>query len=362
MSLDDLRRQLDAIDQEMLQLLRRRAMTSQQVGASRPPKGARSTTRGVRSSYLPSSPPATSRPSSPDAVEAIYREILSVSRALQHVPEVAFLGPEHTFSHQAALKHFGSSCRFLPQSTIEDVFAAVERGTADRGIVPIENTTQGVETRTLDAFVNSPLLICAEAWVNVHVCLLATGKLEQIERVHSHPQPLAQCRQWLHQHLPEAQLVPHASTAAAAAAVAATGDPADAALSTKEAAVHHQLPVLAENIEDRPNNRTRFFVIGPTPTGPTGDDKTSLLFTTPHRSGALAAALVPLSAHQISLTLIQSRPAPARLEGPYIFYVDFEGHQEQPMVKAAIDELRERCQTLKVLGSYPASHLTFEST
>jgi chorismate mutase/prephenate dehydratase len=292
-------------------------------------------------------------PLSTPAIIGIYREILSASRALQRLPAVAFLGPEHTFSHMAALKHFGSRCHFEAQSTIEDVFSAVERGSVDQGIVPIENTIQGVETRTLDAFINSPLYICAEAWVDVHICVLTTGTMGQIKRVLSHPQPLAQCRQWLHAHLPEAELIPVASTAAAAAIIAEHDDPTEAALATAEAAVFHKLPILAENIEDRANNRTRFFIIGTTETGPTGRDKTSLVFTTRHRSGALAAALVPLSAHQISLTLIQSRPAPARMEGPYVFYVDFEGHQAEPMVKAAIDGLHEQCQTLKVLGSYP---------
>lgn len=351
----ELRCRIDQIDQELLTLLRQRAETSQAVGALKASEGRQVYDPQREAQLLAKLTAGDLTPLNASAIEGIYREILSASRSLQRVPVIAFLGPEHTFSHQAAKKHFGSRCHFDPQSTIEDVFSAVERGSVDLGIVPIENTIQGVETRTLDAFVNSPLLIEAEAWVDVHICLLTRGDMSQIKRVLSHPQPLAQCRQWLHHNLPEAQLIPVASTAAAAAAVAAANDPTQAALATADAAVFNMLPIIAENIEDRSNNRTRFFVIGKNETGPTGRDKTSLLFTTKHRSGALAAALVPLSAHQISLTLIQSRPAPSRLEGPYIFYVDFEGHQTEPMVKAAIDGLREQCQTLKVLGSYPTA-------
>ncbi|MGE5531520.1 MAG: prephenate dehydratase [Bacteroidota bacterium] len=354
-SLDELRIQIDSIDHELLELLRRRMITSEQIGALKAAAGRQVYDPQREKMLLAKLTANDHSPLTSGAIEGIYREIISASRALQRVPAVAFLGPEHTFSHQAALKHFGSRCHFEPQSTIEDVFSAVERGMVDEGIVPIENTIQGVETRTLDAFINSSLIIAAEAWVDVHICVLTHGDLSQIKRVLSHPQPLAQCRQWLHRNLPKAELIPVASTAAAAAAVAAEGDCTQAALSTAEAAVFYQLPIIAENVEDRANNRTRFFILSKNETGPTGKDKTSLLFTTRHRSGALASALVPLSAHQISLTLIQSRPAPARLEGPYIFYVDFEGHQEEPMVKAAIDGLREQCQTLKVLGSYPAS-------
>lgn len=355
MTLEQLRHQIDSIDQNLLQLLRERAELARQVGTLKAAAGREVYDPQREAELLAHLTASDLSPLPAAALRAIYREIISASRALQRVPVIGFLGPEHTFSHHAALKHFGASCHFAPQPSVEDVFAAVERGNVDLGIVPIENSIQGVETRSLDAFVASPLLICAEAWVDVHICLLASGDLDQIQRVHSHPQPLAQCRQWLREHLPGVETVPQSSTAAAAAAAAAAASPAEAALATAEAATFYSLPVLAANVEDQPNNRTRFFVVSHTKPGPTGRDKTSLLFTTPHRSGALAAALVPLSAHQISLTLIQSRPAPARLEGPYVFYVDFEGHQDEPMVKAAIEGLRLQCQTVKVLGSYPAA-------
>lgn len=355
MSLDELRAQIDTIDQEMLRLLRKRSEISRCVGQLKAESGRDVYDPEREAKLLARLTADDHSPLTSQAILAIYREIISASRALQRQPVVAFLGPEHTFSHFAAQQHFGASSAFQPQSTIEDVFSAVERGLADWGIVPIENSIQGVETRTLDRFVESSLLICNETWVDVHICLLAKGKMSQIRRVHSHPQPLAQCRHWLHEQLPGVELVPQASTAAAAATAAAANDPAEAALATAEAATFHKLNVLARNIEDQPNNRTRFLIIGHTSAGPTGRDKTSVLFTTRHRSGALAAALVPLSAHQISLTLIQSRPAPSRVEGPYIFYVDFEGHQDDAMVKAALAGLTEQCLMVKVLGSYPSA-------
>ena len=355
MSLDELRHQIDQIDHELLEILRRRAEVSRQIGALKAGQG-RGTYDPQREAQLLERLTANDlSPLTPQAVRAIYREIISVSRSLQRPLVVAFLGPEHTFSHLAALRHFGANCDFQPLSAIEDVFRSVERGNADVGLVPIENAIQGVETRSLDYLVNTSLSICAEAYVDVHICLLATGELHQIQRVHSHPQPLAQCRQWLHERLPEAVLVPESSTSAAAAAAAEAQDPAVAALATAQAAEFYGLRILAENVEDQPNNRTRFFAIGHGQPGPTGRDKTSVLFTTRHRSGALAAALVPLSAHQVNLTLIQSRPAPASLQGPYFFYVDLEGHQDEPMMRAALDGLREQCQTVKVLGSYPAA-------
>lgn len=355
MSLDELRGRIDSIDRRLLALLRERAEVAREIGALKAGEGLQVYDPEREARLLQVLSDAAVEPLTPQAVRAIYREIISHSRALQRPPVVAYLGPDHTFSHLAALQHFGAACLFRPQGSVEDVFGEVARGNAEFGIVPFENSIQGVETRTLDCFVDTSLLICAESYVDVHICLLGCGSLEQIKRVHSHPQPLAQCRQWLRQHLPNVALVPQASTSAAAAEAAAANDPGEAALATAAAGEFYGLNVLAENIEDLPNNRTRFFVIGHTEPGPTGRDKTSVVFTTPHRSGALAAALVPLSAHQINLTLIQSRPAPTRLEGPYIFYLDFEGHQSEPMVKGALDGLREQCQTLKVLGSYPAA-------
>jgi chorismate mutase / prephenate dehydratase len=354
MSLEQYRSQIDDLDHQLLELLRQRAELSAAIGREKTQSNLPVYDPQREEKLLQRLTANDLSPLTAAAVRGIYREIMSVSRALQQRLSVAFLGPEHTFSHLAALKHFGSAGDFVPQVTIEDVFQSVERGQCSLGVVPIENTIQGVETRTLDAFVASPLLICGEVYVDVHLCLLSNGPLAAIRRLHSHPQPLAQCRTWLRTNLPDVELIPQSSTSAAAAAAAQSADGSEAALATAEAGRYLGLQLLAANVEDQPNNRTRFFVISPAATAPSGRDKTSVLFTTPHQSGALYAALAPLSAHQINLTLIQSRPVPAQLQGPYIFYVDFDGHQDDVQVREAVRELERHCRTLKVLGSYPS--------
>jgi chorismate mutase/prephenate dehydratase len=355
MQIEDLRGEIDRVDRKLLELLRERAQISSQVGQFKAEAG-RDIYDPQREVQLLERLTATDlTPLTPQAIRAIYREIISVSRSLQRTPIIAYLGPEHTFSHLAALQHFGVSCDFRPLAAIEDIFHAVERCEADFGLVPIENSIEGIVTRSLDYLVDTSLSICAESYVDVRVCLLGVGSMAQIRRVLSHPQPLAQCQHWLREHLPQADLIPEASTSAAAAAAAAAADPAVGALATAAAGEHYGLSILADDIQDYRTNRTRFFVMGRCHPGPTGGDKTSVLFTTLHRSGALAAALVPLAAHKINLTLIQSRPAPAGLQGPYFFYVDFEGHQDDPMVQAAVAGLSEHCQKVKILGSYPAA-------
>ncbi|MCE5237529.1 prephenate dehydratase [bacterium] len=355
MPLDDLRGQIDRIDHELLRLLRERAQIASEVGQFKASQGRDVYDPQREARLLERLTTDDLSPLTPEAIRAIYREIISVSRSLQRTPVIAYLGPEHTFSHLAALQHFGVSCDYRPQPAIEEIFHSVERREADFGLVPIENSIEGVVTRSLDYLVDTSLSICAETYVDVRICLLGYGTVEQIRRVLSHPQPLAQCRHWLRKHIPMAEQLPEASTSTATAAVAEARDPEVAALGTAQAAEHYGVPVLADDIQDYRNNRTRFFVLGRCHPGPTGKDKTSVLFTTLHKSGALAAALVPLSAHQINLTLIQSRPAPTGLQGPYFFYVDFDGHQDDPMVHAALEGLSENCQKIKILGSYPAA-------
>jgi chorismate mutase/prephenate dehydratase len=353
MNLDELRQQIDQLDGQIVQLLRQRARVSLAIGAAKADQGRPIYDPQREAALLERLTAGDLTPLAPASITAIYREIISASRALQRCPVIAYLGPEQTFSHLATRKHFGSACQLVPQTSIEEVFRAVERGNADYGMVPIENSIQGVVTRTLDCFIDSPLLITCEASWDVHICLMSAGDLNGLQQVFSHPQPLAQCRHWLQENLPGVQLISESSTAAAAERAAA-GGPATAALGSVEAAQHYGLAVLATNIEDQPNNRTRFFVIGHTQPGPGSHDKTSVLFTTRHEAGALYSALAPLNAHHISLTLLQSRPAPARLEGPYIFYADFVGHESTLQIREALRELREHCLTVKVLGSYPA--------
>lgn len=350
MSLDELRARIDAIDERILELLVERAGLATEVGRFK-----EATDRPV---YAPHREAEIVRrltardlgPLDREAIAAIFGEIISACRALEQLPTVAYLGPEHTFSHLAARKRFGRRAEFVAAGSIADVFDAVERGTANFGVVPIQNSTEGVVGLTLDCLLTTPLRICAEIYVQVHHFLAAAGDLAQIREVRSHPQVLAQCRIWLREHLPGVAQV--ATSSSSAAAEAAAGNPAIAAICTREAAQAFGLTVLEERIEDLADNRTRFFVVGDLDVPPTGADKTSLVFTTPHRAGALHRALGTFAEHGINLTLIESRPARARL-WEYVFFVDFEGHQQDPGPAAALSALAEFCPLLKVLGSYP---------
>lgn len=351
MSLDELRDRIDRLDRQILDLLLERARIAHDIG--------RIKADNERAAYSPAREARLleellSRDLSPldaDAVSSIFREIVSVCRALQRRLKVAYLGPEHTFTHLAAQKHFGQSCDFLGQVSIPDVFLAVERTHADLGVVPIQNSTEGVVGATLDCLLDTSLRICAELYVPVHHFLLAGCAPDEIRAVSSHPQVLAQCRQWLRENLPAVEQVPTSSTSAAAQA--ATHEDGLAAIAPCQAAAAHSLGILAENIEDLPNNRTRFFVVGDLEPPPTGSDKTSVVFSTPHRAGALHQALTAFAEHGINLTLIQSRPARGKL-WEYVFFVDFEGHADDQAPARAVAQLRDYCALLKVLGSYPA--------
>ncbi|MFO7948147.1 MAG: prephenate dehydratase [Armatimonadota bacterium] len=353
MSLDDIRQRIDALDSEIIDLLIERAKTAEQIGQLKADSGKNVYDPAREAAVLEALVSRDLGPLDEDTLKAIYRQVISACRSLQYPLKVSFLGPEYTFSHVAALNYFGVSSEFQATPSIEDTFNVVERGTADFGIVPIENSIQGVEARTLDCLFETDLSICTETYVPVHLQLVANCSMDAIRTVHSHPQPLAQCRRWLRTNLPKADLVNEASTAAAAAKVAGKDDAA--AIATQEAAEAHGLKTLASNIEDQPNNRTRFFVIGREESTPTGNDKTSVIFTTEHRAGALYRALAPFSAHNLNLTLIQSRPMPGAVHGPYYFYVDFLGHAETVEVNEAIKDLREHCAFVKILGSYSVS-------
>lgn len=350
MSLEKLRADIDRLDARILDLLIERARIAQQVGTLKADSD--------RAVYAPDREAELLRrllqrdlaPLQRDAVTAIFREIISACRAVEQQLRICYLGPEHTFSHMAAQTRFGSRCQYLPAPSIADVFRTVEVGEADLGVVPIENSTEGVVAFTLDALLDTSLRICAELYVPVHHCLMGRGQLSDIRQVHSHPQVLAQCRMWLREHLPAVELVPTSSTGAAAAAAAA--DPALAAIAPQTAAAAYGLQLLATNIEDLPNNRTRFFVIGNITPSPTGRDKTSILFSTPHRPGALHTALGVLARHGINLTMIQSRPARGKL-WEYVFFADFTGHAQQQPQQEALAELRDYCALVKLLGSYP---------
>lgn len=353
MSLEKAREQIDRIDGQIVDLLRQRGLVAQEIGRIKGTTGQAVHDPAREAQLLDRLTRGDLSPLDKAAIVAIYRQIIAASRNLQRPLQVAFLGPEYTFSHVAALQYFGPTSRLSAVSAIEEVFTAVEQQNADYGIVPIENSIQGVEARTIDCLYETDLSICAESYVPIHLHLLANCELDQIEALHSHPQPLGQCRRWLRANLPGAQLINESSTAAAARAI--VDAPYHAAIAAAEAASAYGLQILASNIEDDPNNRTRFLVIGHHTAAPSGADKTSIVFTTEHRAGALYRALASFSAHGLNMTLIQSRPARGAVSGPYYFYVDLQGHADNIEVSEAVDALRPHCSFVKILGSYPSA-------
>lgn len=285
------------------------------------------------------------------AIRPVFREIISACRSLQGPLKLAYLGPEGTFTHLACARRFGGSTQFVPVGTIGDVFAEVEKGNVDYGVVPIENSSEGVVSHTLDMFVESNLKICGEILLEVsHSLLSRSGDLRKVKKIYSHPHAFAQSRKWLEANLPRVPFFEASSTAAAAKL--ATKDGTAAAIASELAANLYKLKVISRKIEDTPRNFTRFLIIGQKTTDPTSRDKTSLMFSIKDRVGALYRILEPFAKYQINLTKIESRPSKTKA-WEYIFYVDIEGHMADEPVKAALALLREECLFLKVLGSYP---------
>ncbi len=281
----------------------------------------------------------------------LFREIMSACRALQQPLNVAFLGPEGTFTQDAVYRHFGHAIDTLPLGAIDEVFREVESGGAHYGVVPVENSTEGVITHTLDRFMNSPLAICGEVELRIHHQLLSKEKdLASVSRVLAHQQALAQCREWLSRNLPGVERVAVSSNAEGARqAVKSAGA---AAIASRAAGEIHGLGILAANIEDEPDNTTRFLVIGTRTVAPTGDDKTSLVLSTPNRAGALARLIEPFARHGINMTRIESRPS-RRGVWEYVFFVDVQGHAQEASVQQAIAALEAQATMVRVLGSYP---------
>ena len=353
MNLDDWRSRINVLDRQLLDLLTQRAEAALQIGDLKrrndlppyvPEREAEVVDRLVDLNHGPL--PA-------ESVRAVWREIISACRALERPLPVGYLGPAGTFTHQAALQRFGHSARLVPVRTIVDVFDEVERGRAEFGVVPVENSTEGAVNVTLDRLIESDAKICGELRLDIaqHLLTRAT-ELAQIKRVCSHPQGLAQCRQWLAEHLPDATVEETASTAFAAEEAAR--DATVAAIASELAAELIGVPILRERIEDNPNNSTRFLVIGRRVMSATGRDKTSLLFSTRNEPGALVGALEPFRTGGLNLTKIESRPTKRR-PWEYVMFVDIEGHRDTPAVAAALEDIKERTLFLKLLGSYPAA-------
>jgi chorismate mutase/prephenate dehydratase len=294
-------------------------------------------------------------PLDPEEVARVFREIMSVCLALEQPLKVAFLGPEGTFTQTAALKHFGHAVRTHSLGSIPDIFREVEAGACDYGVVPVENSTEGVVSHTLDTFLNSPLRICGEVTLRIKHNLLGREiAMSAIRKIYSHSQSLAQCRGWLDLHLPMAERIAVGSNAEAARL--AVEEPGVAAIAGDSAAEIYQLKVLARNIEDEPGNTTRFLVIGKQDAAPSGEDKTSLMFTTQNRAGGLHTMLSPFAEHGISMTRIESRPS-RRGQWDYVFFVDVDGHREDADLYHALEELERVAAQVKILGSYPKAVL-----
>jgi len=351
-SLTDLRRELDVIDHEIVAAINRRAQLAQQIGELKQNAAQTVFDPEREQAVLQQAVANNSGPLAAAAVRAIFRELISGSRAVQMPLRVAYLGPEFTFSHLAAIERFGQSAELVPVGTIAAVFEEVERGHAQFGVVPMENSTDGRVSDTLDCFSRSHVRICGELPLRIHHCLLGIGKREEVAGVYSKPQPLSQCRNWLARHLPNADLQEVASTAEATKRV--KDDPHAAAVASAQAAVNYGLPVLVENIEDNPDNVTRFGVISTSTSPPTGLDKTALMLEIAHQPGALADAMAIFKRNRLNMTWIESFPIPGS-RGRYLFFVEFEGHQDEPPARRAITTLTKNSLRLEVLGSYAQS-------
>lgn len=350
-TLSDIRRKIDALDQRLVQLLSARARLAQQAwqakngAAAYKPEREAQVLRRVRELNV--------GPLSGAALDRLFTEIMSACRALEDQLTVAYLGPEGTFSQEAVIKHFGSATGAQPQASIDEVFRAVETGAAGYGVVPVENSTEGAVGRTLDLLLHTSARICGEVMLPVRQCLMSVARNRgDIRVVYSHTQSLAQCQNWLSRHLPQAERVAVVSNAEAARL--AGKDKKTAAIASRTAAALYGLRLLARNIEDDPKNTTRFAVLGSEDVPPSGRDKTSLVLSTRNVPGAIHDLLTPLARHGVSMTRLESRPArTGRWE--YLFYVDIEGHCQDPRVAKALASLERKAAFLKILGSYPAS-------
>jgi chorismate mutase/prephenate dehydratase len=344
-----LRTQIDRIDRELVERMNERAELARQIGHIKRSNGEAAYDPSREEMVLERVASANEGPLSDASLKAVYRELISGSRAIEQHIRVAHLGPAWTYSHLAALHRFGSSVEFVPVASISAAFEEVHAGHSHYGVVPLENSTDGRIADTLDNFSRLPVKICAEVPLRIHHTLLAACDRASIREVYSRPQALSQCRNWLARHLPNARLIEVTSTSAAAETAAKI--PHAAAIASRQAGVHYGLDVLAEDIEDVADNTTRFAVIGHADAKRTGKDKTALMFETEHKPGGLADALSIPKKQKLNLTWIESFPMPGKERG-YIFFVELEGHRDDLRVRRAIQALEKRCTRVVVLGSY----------
>lgn len=349
-TVEKIREEIGKKDRQILQLLNRRSSLAQEMGRIKKQLSRDVYDPSQEARILASLARANEGPLPDEALSTIYREIFSSSRQLQLPLTVTCLGPEASFSHLAALAQFGRSPQITLEKTIGQVFDRMEKGKASFGVVPFENSIEGSVKMTLDRMISTPLKVRAEVFLRVSQCLMACGKGREIKRVYSHPQALAQCREWLARNLPHAEPVPTDSTATAAVRV--RKDKEGAAIASSLASRVYGLTLLAEGIEDYPINITRFLVLGMGESSPTGRDKTSILFGTPHVPGALHATLGPFAKAGINLLRIESYPIRDRV-WEYLFFADFGGHLQERKVSDCLRRVERNTVFLKVLGSYP---------
>jgi chorismate mutase/prephenate dehydratase len=361
-TLDGLRQEIDRIDGELADLINARARCAQEVAEVKKASGDTTTVyyRPEREAQVlrkvMERNKASGGPLNDEEMARLFREIMSACLALEQPIKVAFLGPEGTFTQQAVNKHFGYSAVPVSMNAIDEVFREVEAGAVNYGVVPVENSTEGVVTHTLDSFHNSNIHICGEVVLRIHQNLLVSDvtNTDKISRIYSHPQSLAQCRKWLDANYPNAERIPVSSNADAARRI--KGEWSSAAIAGVTAAELYDLRVFAEKIEDSPDNSTRFLVIGTQEVPPSGDDKTSLVVSVRNKPGALHDILEPFHRLGVDMTRLQSRPSRSSTWN-YIFFIDVKGHKDDPNIQDALKEVASASAELKILGSYPVGVL-----
>lgn len=353
MNLDEIRKHIDEVDEQIIRLLNERADLVHEVGECKKAAGQPIYAPGREEQVLRSLAAKAREMKSrlPEkSIRAIYREIMSAALQLEKPLAIAYFGPYATNTHQAARGRFGASVDYSACTTIADVFDAVARGRADYGVVPIENSTEGAVNHTLDVFMESDLRICAQILMKIENHLAAKCPKAEIKKLYSHPQVFGQCRQWLQRTMPGAELIEVGSTPRAAEL--ASREENAGALVARMAADEYGLSIIEQSVQDNPNNTTRFLVIAPASADPTGDDRTSLMFCIRDEPGALFHALEPFNRMRISMSKIESRPS-RRKAWEYFFFVDVDGHAGESPLREAITELSKHCTMVKILGTYP---------
>jgi chorismate mutase/prephenate dehydratase len=349
-SIADHRKAIDKLDEQIVRLLNDRTKHVLAIGEIKLKAGEEIYVPHRERAVLDRICALNQGPMTNEQLRAVYREVMSSALALEKTMTIAYLGPEATFTHQAAIKRFGSSLRYASQKTIGDVFTEVSKSRADYGVVPVENTTEGVVTHTLDMFVDSELKIVSQIILRVQQCLLSNSAQSKIAKLYGHPQSLAQCRGWVQNHLPRVEIIETSSNARSAELAAKEKN--TAAIAGILAAEKYKLNVLEQDIQDNAANATRFLVLGRQCSPPTGSDRTSLMVSITDKVGALHHALASFRRYKINLTKIESRPS-KRKAWEYFFFIDCDGHVQDRKVASAIKVLGDHCNFIKVLGSYP---------